>query len=195
MSEAAPTRPQVAVEVAVNAAERDVALFVGNGFLTREVAHLADGPGTFYLFGGMGLATSVACGYREATGRPAVVLEGDGNFAMGLGGALYAPAAGPAPLVHVVVFNGHYESSGGQTTLLRTPAQVASVATALGYRHAWVADTLPELRRRLRDALEMSEGASLVCAHTPRLSPPPPRPRLDAADCTQRFSLWRQEQR
>lgn len=185
-------RAAVARETARVAAGRGVPLFVGNGFLTREVAHLADADQNFYLFGGMGLATSVAHGYRQATGDAAVVLEGEGNFAMGLGGALHSPAAAGAPLVHVVVFNGRYESSGGQSAPLRSPAQVVEIAGAFGYRHAWLARTEEELRGRLAEAAALAEGAALLCAHTAESSPVAPRPTLTAADCTERFTTWRQ---
>ena len=186
-------RAAVARDTALAAAERGVPLFVGNGFLTREVAHLADAAHNFYLFGGMGLATSVAYGYRQASGGAAVVLEGDGNFAMGLGGALHSPTAAEAPLIHVVVFNGHYESSGGQSAPLRSASQVLQIAGAFGYRHSWLVRTEEEMRARLAEAADVSEGAALICAHTAGSSPVAPRPSLGSADCTERFTAWRQE--
>ncbi|TDD85028.1 thiamine pyrophosphate-dependent enzyme [Actinomadura rubrisoli] len=189
-------RSELVQAVGAAAARYDMALFVGNGYLIRETARSADGPNAFYLFGGMGLASSVAHGYCRATGRPALVLEGDGNFLMGLGGAACAPAI-EAGLVHVVAFNGVYESSGGQPMAIGAPEQVVHTALGLGYRAADVVTSVPRLRARLDQASRRpGGGASMICAATSVPAPAPPRPDMDARECRERFTAWgRHEER
>ena len=110
------------------------ALFVGNGYILRDVANVADAPSNFYLFGGMGIASAVAAGYvaSNRSGR-AAVLEGDGGFFMGLAGTAFCASNG-LDIVHVVYANGIYESSGGQP--LQCPlslSRVDALARGLGY--------------------------------------------------------------
>ncbi|MFB3901888.1 MAG: thiamine pyrophosphate-dependent enzyme [Acidobacteriota bacterium] len=83
-----------------------------NGLNSREASHLAHRPGNFYLLHGMGEALSVGLGLRQS--RPdleVVVVDGDGNAAMGLGAWTSLPCDG----VHYYVLkNSCYETTGGQ---------------------------------------------------------------------------------
>jgi thiamine pyrophosphate-dependent enzyme len=113
-------------------------LFVGNGFLCREVMALT-GPGermVLPLQGGMGLAAGVAAGYALADrNRGAVVLEGDGNHTMGWGCAQLVGDLG-VPVLHLVACNGVYRSTGGQRVPRpRLLDQLGAAASTLNYRH------------------------------------------------------------
>ena len=83
-----------------------------NGLNSREAAHVADRPGNLYLLHGMGEALSVGIGLRQA--RPdleVVVVDGDGNAAMGLAACALLPVEG---LHYYVLDNGVYETTGSQ---------------------------------------------------------------------------------
>ena len=185
-------RKAVAETVVPWAASSELPVFVGNGFLLRDVFSAGDGPSSFYLFGGMGLASAVACGFLEARpDRRAVVVEGDGNFLMGLCCVAFCGAAG-ANLTHIVFGNGTYESTGNQGVPLSDSADAEAVARGLGYRHASVVKTRDDLRKELAQAVERP-GPVLIWAQGDSGGPIPSRPPLDPAIMTERFRSWCRE--
>ena len=179
----------VAELVSIKSVKDQIPLFVGNGYLIREVAQLSDAPMHFYLFGGMGLALGVAIGYMRATETPrALILEGDGNFYMGLTGALLCSEAKLA-VVHVVCANGVYESTGGQALPCR-PQNVRLLAEALGYTAFFTASDRQSLQECLERATGL-EGPSLIWGTAARRSlAAPARPQTDARSIAARFRRW-----
>jgi sulfopyruvate decarboxylase subunit beta len=102
------------------------------GYTSRLASHVDDKPGHFYMVGSMGLAACVAAGIATSTSRPAIVVDGDGALAMNPGALLFAAEFGTMPLVHIVLDDGAYSSTGGQ----RTPpvGDIESWAASLGYQ-------------------------------------------------------------
>jgi len=185
------TRGFIAETVSRWSATEKRALFVGNGYLIREIIQRADSAGNFYLFGGMGLASAMAAGYVSCrVGGKASVLEGDGNFLMGLSGALYCGSNG-LDVIHYVYANGVYESSGGQI-IPCTPQSIDLMVRGMGYQCAYEARTEAELstvlsdcRGRLGPILVWMTGAADANVS------PRPRPSIDMRDVTFRFqSFW-----
>ena len=91
----------------------DAAIVFSNGLTSREAAFAAHRPGNFYLLHGMGEALSVGIGL--ATARPdmqVVVVDGDGNLAMGMAALTLMPVSN---VTYYVLDNGIYETTGGQT--------------------------------------------------------------------------------
>lgn len=112
------------------------ALYVSTcGYISRDFYNLQDTTNNFYMLGSMGIAAPVGLGlaltHPEKT---VVVLDGDGSFMMNLGIIAMITAEQPQNLVHVVLDNRMYESTGGQK-----PVQfenMVDVARAAGYGHA-----------------------------------------------------------
>ncbi|MFD3908351.1 phosphonopyruvate decarboxylase [Streptomyces sp. CB04723] len=119
------------------------------GFITQDLYNTADRPENFYLVGSMGMAAPVGLGVALARpGRHAVVLDGDGSFAMNPGALLMIAGHNP-DLVHVVCDNGVHESTGGQRPV--RIAGPAGMALAAGVRSARRAGDVEERRdARLR---------------------------------------------
>jgi thiamine pyrophosphate-dependent acetolactate synthase large subunit-like protein len=90
----------------------DAAIVFSNGLTSREASFAADRSGNFYLLHGMGEALSVGIGLKLA--RPnleVVVIDGDGNAAMGLAATALLPIDG----LHYYVLDNHvYETTGSQ---------------------------------------------------------------------------------
>jgi thiamine pyrophosphate-dependent acetolactate synthase large subunit-like protein len=186
-------RSAAAVSVARWAATYELPLFVGNGFLLRDVVANADRESNFYLFGGMGLAAAVACGFLQAAagaraGGAAAVLEGDGNFYMGFCAALHA-AASRLRLAHFVYDNGVYESSGSQPVPWDALHRLDELAPALGYAGSASASTDRELDRLLRD-LEPASLPMLVWLRGEPSRHVSPRPTFGPVETAVRFSAW-----
>lgn len=122
------------------------ALFVTTtGYTSRDMFGVADRPENLYLQGSMGHAVSVALGVALAQpDRQVVAIDGDGSAIMHMGAMSTVGACRPANLVHVVLDNGTYESTGGQpTTALNTG--FPDIARACGYQAAITVDDLGQL--------------------------------------------------
>ena len=117
------------------------------GMTSRELFAIKDRPGTFYMVGSMGCAASIGLGVaRCAVGRKVVVIDGDGALLMKLGTTATIGHYRPEGLVHVVLDNGTYETTGGQPT---TSASVAfeQIAAGAGYARSLVVNDPTALAR------------------------------------------------
>lgn len=171
------TRPQV---VSTLMAELTDELLVSTtGYLSRQVHHQLDRPGNFYMQGSMGHAAAIGVGLATASPpRRVVVLDGDGAFLMHLGTGATIGASGARNLVHLVVDNGCYESTGAQRTASGQVDWLA-LGRGLGYRRVLVCDSGTGLARTLRDALTADGPVLLVLAVRP--TPDEVHPRATAA--------------
>ncbi|AWK89870.1 phosphonopyruvate decarboxylase [Azospirillum thermophilum] len=132
--------------------DEEAAVIATTGKTGRELFTLADRPGHLYCVGSMGYASSVAHGVALTSPRPVYVLDGDGAAIMHLGNFASIGAEGPRNLVHIVLDNGCYDSTGGQPTVSSTVDFVAT-ARGLGYRDARSCGSCAEFAAALRDAM------------------------------------------
>lgn len=157
----------------------DELLVTTTGYLSRQAHHERDRPDTFYMQGSMGHASAIGAGLAVAhPDRRTVILDGDGAFLMHLGTGSTIGACGARNLVHIVVDNGCYESTGCQATTSRS-VDWPSVGRGLGYRSVLTCDALPSLPGTLRTALA-AEGPVLL-ALTVVPTPDEVHPRATAA--------------
>ena len=115
-----------------------------NGYICRESFNIKDREENFYMIGSMGLASSIGLGV--AINRPdqkTIVIDGDGNVLMSMGTLAMIAAAAPKNLLHIVIDNEVYESTGSQGSLSNSVAleQVAQSAGSVSYTHL----TLPTI--------------------------------------------------
>lgn len=111
-----------------------------NGYICRESFQLKDREANFYMIGSMGLASSIGLGI--ALCRPhekVIIFDGDGNVLMSMGNLAMIGATAPKNLVHVVIDNEVYESTGSQRSLSSATA-LEKVAQSCGYRKAMRVD-------------------------------------------------------
>lgn len=128
----------------------------------RELYTLLDRERNLYCVGSMGYANALAHGLALA--RPdcaAFVLDGDGAALMHLGNLATIGAEAPANLVHLVLDNGQYDSTGGQKTASAS-VDFRAAALALGYRSALRCATGAELAEAVR-----KPAAGPVLIHVP----------------------------
>jgi sulfopyruvate decarboxylase beta subunit len=111
----------------------DQPVIICNGFPSREAHAIADRSTHFYMIGSMGVAAAIGLGVAlHKPNKKVIVLDGDGNVLMGMGTLATIGALRPKNLVHVVLDNEVYGSTGNQPTLSRV-VRLEQVAKAAGY--------------------------------------------------------------
>lgn len=119
------------------------------GMISREVFTTNDRPGNFYMLGSMGLLSSLGLGLALlAPNRRIWVLDGDGSTLMSLGTLPLIATTCPPNLIHIILDNESYESTGGQPAISAT-VDLAAVGKSCGYRHVERVSTQDELERGL----------------------------------------------
>lgn len=124
-----------------------------NGHISRRSFSVEDRPGSFYMIGSMGLASSIGLGVALARpDRRVVLYDGDGNVLMNLGTVARIAASRPPNLVHVVWDNGVYASTGNQPAISQD-VPLEKVAEAAGYAGAVRVTDIDTLRRAFLEAI------------------------------------------
>ncbi len=133
----------------------DALAVTGLGSTTYDAYAAGDSPRTFYLWGAMGGAAMVGLGLALAQpARRVLVLTGDGEMLMGLGGLATIGARRPANLAVLVIDNGLYGETGMQRTHTAAGVDLAGVARSCGFAHAETASTQAALERLARAVYE-----------------------------------------
>lgn len=131
------------------------------GMISREVFVTDDRTSNFYMLGSMGLLSSFGLGLAMLKPeRRIFVLEGDGSALMSLGTLPLIAAEAPANLVHIILDNEAYESTGGQPSITST-VDLAEIGSSSGYRQVLKASDLEGLSAALIECDEMA-GPYLV---------------------------------
>jgi sulfopyruvate decarboxylase subunit beta len=113
---------------------------VCNGMLGRDLWSTGDRPERFYMIGSMGLASAIGLGLAVTQPeKRVVVLDGDGNVLMSMGGLANIGVIGPENYYHFVFDNGTHASTGGQKTIAGS-VKLEEVARVCGYQHVFRAD-------------------------------------------------------
>jgi phosphonopyruvate decarboxylase len=154
-----------AVATIVGALDPDDLLVTTTGFISRETFNALDRPGNFYMLGSMGLASALALGLAlERPRRRVVVLEGDGSALMSLGTLPLIASERPANLVHVILDNQAYESTGAQPSIT-TAVDLAAMGQSAGYRAVARCTDRDSLARET-SGMTVDGGPSLIVVET-----------------------------
>jgi thiamine pyrophosphate-dependent acetolactate synthase large subunit-like protein len=159
--------------------DRDRLLVVtGLGSPSYDVHAAGDHDGNFYLWGAMGAAALVGLGLAQAKpDRTVMVVTGDGEQLMGLGGLATIAIAAPANLVIVVLDNGHYGETGMQRSHTGLGIDLASIAGAAGFAGAVTVTDRAGLEAAAQSIRERASGPRLYVVkvkpeNLPRSLPP-----------------------
>lgn len=125
-------------------------IVAGNGFQARYLYGVSDRLRNFYMLGSMGLASSIGLGLASSrSNEKVIVVEGDGNSLMGQGSQAVIGFVKPRNLIHIVLNNEMYETTGGQPTV-SPKINFTQVALGNGYEKAVTVDNEDELENELR---------------------------------------------
>jgi thiamine pyrophosphate-dependent acetolactate synthase large subunit-like protein len=115
----------------------DLLVVAGLGSPSYDVHAAGDTDANYYLWGAMGAAALVGLGLAQARpDRKVLVITGDGEQLMGLGGLATMAVAKPKNLVVAVVDNGHFGETGMQESHTARGIDLAQVAAACGFVEA-----------------------------------------------------------
>jgi len=136
-----------AVQTLMQHIPKDALVISVNGYISREVFSSFDRIGNFYMLGSMGMGLPIALGLAYVIKkRKIVVLDGDGNLLMNMGSLSTVARLHPRNLVHIVLDNEVYESTGGQPSSSRY-IKLEKVAKVCGYEFVARAETVAELEK------------------------------------------------
>jgi phosphonopyruvate decarboxylase len=167
------------------AAQPDDVLIATTGYTGRELYALEDRASQFYMVGSMGCVASIGLGIALAQPqRRVIVLDGDGAALMRLGALATIGYERPGGMLHLLLDNGSYESTGGQATVAPT-INFCAIAGACGYERVSCLHTAAEV-----NALVADDPRRLSFAHVP-ITPGTltnlPRPALSPPELTRRL--------
>lgn len=169
--------------VATLLADRGEMLIVtGLGSPTYDVFAAGDHPGNFYLWGAMGGAALVGLGLALAQpDRPVVVVTGDGEQLMGIGGLATIGVQRPANLSVVVLDNGHYGETGGQLSHVGAGLSLAEMARVCGFAECFEVDDEAGLARARAALVDVAAGPRLIVVRIVHEETPRALPARDGA--------------
>ena len=186
---ASPPSRMAALERLLAAVPDSAALIATTGKCGRELFTIADRAQHLYQVGSMGCAAAMGLGVALNVDRPVVVVDGDGAALMKLGTLGTIGAHAPTNLIHLVLDNGTYDSTGGQPTV--SPSiSFADVARSCGYACGFVCDGPAGLEEATRQALA-KRGPHLIHLRIARGSMKNlGRPSVKPADVARRFKSF-----
>ena len=181
------TRYQALQRILARMPAADLALFT-TGMISREAFNIRDRPENFYMLGSMGLLSSLGLGLAlQWPLRRIWVVEGDGSALMSLGTFPLIAATRPANLVHIVLDNEGYESTGGQPSIAAT-TDLAAVARAAGYPLVRAVADEASLEAALDEAHATATLAFILAKVTGRADEGLGRVSLSPMELARRFS-------
>jgi thiamine pyrophosphate-dependent acetolactate synthase large subunit-like protein len=177
-----------AIELVLAGAAADELAIFANGYVSRDGYGVGEHGRRFYMLGSMGLAGAIGLGVCLAQpDARVVVFDGDGNLLMGLGVVPMIGAWRPRSLVHVVLDNGTYGSTGGQETVSGA-VDFVGVALACGYARATRAATADEVRAAASDCRAAGGPTLLHVPVDPVEATPGPRVEDTPPEIAARFA-------
>ena len=141
-------------------ADRKGAIVVGGlGASTYDIAAAGDHDRNFYLWGAMGGAVMIGLGLALAQPKlPVVVITGDGEMLMGMGGLATIGLQKPANLTIIVLDNEVYGETGGQASHTAGPVDLVGVAQACGIADVRAIATMAEIEALAPKLQDLSSG-------------------------------------
>lgn len=155
----------------------ELLVVTGLGSPSYDVMAAGDHELNYYLWAAMGSASMVGLGLATAQPeRPVLVLTGDGEQLMGLGGLATIALRRPKNLSVVVLDNGHFGETGMQRSHAGLGVELSRVAAACGFP---TVDTIEQmqgiepLRRRIHAREELNFATvKIEAVNPPRVLPP-----------------------
>lgn len=160
------------------------------GNLSRELFALADSNNVFYMMGSMGLASSIALGLAICLpDRKIIAIEGDGSLLMCLGSVATIGHYAPSNLIHIILDNEAYDSTGGQPSVSDT-ANLDKIAENVGYKIIRRIDCKDKLEKVCKNDIRLSGPVFIqIKVKLGGISDKIPRIPYEPIEVTNRFKM------
>ncbi len=169
----------------------DLLVVTGLGSPSYDVHSLGDHDGNYYLWGAMGGASLVGLGIAQAQpARQVLVITGDGEQLMALGGIATIGVAAPKNLIIAVVDNQHFGETGMQYSHTGRGVDLTGVATACGFAQARQVATLADVEALQPELRAKAAGPRLFVIKVKAENPPRSLPPRDAVHVKNRFRAY-----
>ena len=152
----------IAIQAILRRVESNDLVLSTTGMISREVFVTDDRPGNFYMIGSMGLLSSFGLGLAlQSPGQRVFVLEGDGSALMSLGAMPLIATEKPSNLVHIILDNEAYESTGSQPSI-SSKVDLAEIGKSCGYPYVSKVEDIESLEGVLEDMGTDTAGPRLI---------------------------------
>ncbi len=156
------TRHQAIETIFDDVADSDLVL-CATGMISREAFGIHDRPSNFYMIGSMGLLSSFGLGLAlMSPGQRVIILDGDGSVLMGLGTLPLIATEAPPNLLHIVLDNEAYQSTGGQPCISAN-VSIADIGKASGYASSIEVTSVDGIRSTMA-GFQGANGPHLIVA-------------------------------
>jgi len=133
----------------------DLLVVTGLGSPAYDTMAAGDHDSNYYLWAAMGSAAMIGLGLANAQrDRSVLVITGDGEMMMGIGGLATIAVAKPANLTIAVLDNGLFGETGLQQSHTGHGVEISRLAESLDFAWTGIVDdkgSLDDLRARLHD--------------------------------------------
>ncbi|AKB50446.1 Sulfopyruvate decarboxylase - alpha subunit [Methanosarcina barkeri str. Wiesmoor] len=156
------------------------------GVPCKELYACRDRKLNFYMFGSMGLVSSIGFGLALRTEKTVVTFDGDGSLLMNPNALLEIARETPKNLIVICLDNGAYGSTGSQETCALRYIDLEIFATACGIRNTAKVNSPEELIEAFRKFRAMQELSFIHVILKPGNTKAPNIP-LSPEEVTKRF--------
>jgi thiamine pyrophosphate-dependent acetolactate synthase large subunit-like protein len=176
---------------AVNALLKDrgpLLVISGLGSPSFDVHYAGDTDANYYLWGAMGGAALMGLGLAQARpNRNVLVITGDGEQLMGLGGLATIAIAKPKNLTIVVIDNGHFGETGMQKSHTGLGLDLARIGAACGFAESLLIEDLAGVEAARAQLQRAADGPRLYVIKVEAETLPRSLPPRDAIHLKNRF--------
>lgn len=166
----------------------DLLVISGLGSSSYDANAAGDHDANFYLWGAMGSAALMGLGLAQAQPkRPVLVVTGDGEQLMGLGGLATIAIAAPKNLTIAVIDNGHFGETGMQISHTGHGLDLAAIAASCGFATADVLRDLEQVKAVRSLLTAQAKGPQLYVIKVRAENLPRSLPTRDAVHLKNRF--------
>lgn len=138
--------------------DKKTILISSTGIIGREAFKILKNKKHFYMAGSMGLASSIGLGIAITNKKVKIVIvEGDGSCLMNLQSMVTISSLKPKNIIHIVLDNGVYESTGGFQTY-SSNINISKIADTLGYRQVLLIENKESLISAIKRSLKNLNG-------------------------------------
>ena len=177
-----------AIRIIVNSLKGNEAVVSTTGKISRELYYSGKESETnFYVVGSMGCALSVGFGIaQQKPEKKVIVLDGDGAVLMKMGSLATMGHYKPSNLIHIVLDNEAYDSTGEQPTVSAT-IDLDKVALNSGYLSSIKVYTQKELEMSVKNALKTNGPHFILIKVLKGADKNLGRPKLTPLETKERF--------